>query len=442
VVLSIREFQEHAASYQEMLQQRVEAQLRGSGRPLGRTAEPGLRVIRRPSPGAVLATGIERAIPAAWEFTPAGIEALAPYTRTELSISDRGVGDLAGIIAGLGGLLALWLGVSTVESDKTAGRIAAMRALPAGAGTMAVVRLAGGTLALAVVVAAWCVTVGLTTRAFMPAVVDIPPSTHVWLAAPVLFYMTLMFALGTSVGAAARDGVSASVTAFLIWLAVVFVIPQTTQLITRSVIEVPTRSSLDVERREHLADAVRLLENEVGAAMAKIWPAVMSPTREQQGAAYLAIGEQTWTSGWTRIRAAAELEQRQGLEMLARDSRLKRWMDSVNPRSWLLESMAEVAGTGRSMEAAWTAAITSHDQDLNEHLFSNRVRVNPRVQWKGQALILAFDRRPAPRFSELPPFVEPQGNYGMWKSPIFGGLAAYTSLAMASAYFWLRSRLR
>src|SRR5687767_5291205 len=78
VVLSTRDLQEHSESYVQLLDQRLEAQVR-TGRAFGRAPEPGLRVIRRPAPAAVLAAGIEPAFPAAWEFTPAGVEALNPY---------------------------------------------------------------------------------------------------------------------------------------------------------------------------------------------------------------------------------------------------------------------------------------------------------------------------------------------------------------------------
>src|SRR5688500_15568208 len=139
VALNMRHFQQHTESHEQLLQRRVEAQMRSGGYPPGRAAEPGLRVIRPPTPGAVLAAGIEPALPAAWEFTPAGSEALAPYSRTEVGIRGNGIGDLAATIGGLGGLLAVWLGVSTVVSDRTTGRIAALRTLPVRSDSMAFV---------------------------------------------------------------------------------------------------------------------------------------------------------------------------------------------------------------------------------------------------------------------------------------------------------------
>src|SRR5688500_501173 len=158
VVLSTRDFVEHFEAHQRLVQQRVEAQVRAKSWALGRTPEPGLRAIRSPTPGAVLAAGVEPVLPAAWEFTPAGTEALDPYSRRDFGIN-RNVGDLSGVIAGLGGLLALWLGVSTVVSDRVAGRIAALRTLPVSSRTTAVVRLAGGALALTVIALAWCLTI-------------------------------------------------------------------------------------------------------------------------------------------------------------------------------------------------------------------------------------------------------------------------------------------
>src|SRR5688572_21171927 len=114
VVLSTRDLREHHESYQQLLDQRLDAQLGGTGQAWGRAAEPGLRVIRPPVPATVIAAGIENALPAAWEFTPAGAEVLDPYARRDFGIIDRNVGDLSGVIAGLGGLLALWLGVTNV----------------------------------------------------------------------------------------------------------------------------------------------------------------------------------------------------------------------------------------------------------------------------------------------------------------------------------------
>lgn len=443
VALGVRDLQEHTVSYQKMLQQRVEAQVRGTGRVLGRAAEPGLRVIRPPTPGAVLTAGVEPTLPAAWEFTPAGTEVLATYDRNEVRIDGRGVGDLTEIIAVLGGLLAVWLGVSTVVSDRTAGRTAALRTLPVAPETMAIVRLAGGILALGIVVAVWCTAVGLNVRLFQPTGMAILPLMPVWMAAPALCYLALMFALGTAVGARAREGLSALVTAVSLWLAIVFVVPQVNQLITRSVIEVPPRTRMEVERREHMADAALVLEHEIGDAMVTLWPDVMRPTNAQQSDAYVAVGEPIWRAGLARIRDAARVEERHWLDERARADRITRWLDGLSPSSWLLETMAELAGTGRSTQAGWTRAISAHDQALDEHLFANRPKANARVLWKGQAVAMAFDRHPAPRYSELPKFTPPQAHPGTWTvaaARSLAGLAAYTAIVMAAAYVWLRSR--
>lgn len=445
VVLSTHKFQEHHETYDGLIQQRVEVQLRGSGRVLGRSAEPGLRVIREPAPGSVFAAGIEPTLPASWEFTPAGTEALDSYPRQEVDVNDRGVGDLAGIIGGLGGLLALWLGVSTVVSDRIAGRVAAVRTLPVAPQTMAVVRLAGGTAASTVLAAMWCLTVVVTVRVFVPADLDISPLMPVWMAGPVVSYLVLMFALGTGVGAAVREGVSALVTTFLLWLVIMFVVPQTNQLVTRSLIDVSPRSRMETERRDHMADEALLLEQQIGNAMATQWPDVPLPTNEQQSVAYFSVGEPVWSAGLTRIREAASREEHQWIEQRTRADRVKAWLDALNPNSWLTESMAELAGTGRSSATDWIQAVALHDQALNEKLFADRPRVNARALWKGQGIVMAFDRRPAPRYSDLPPFVPPPSHSATWTSAAlrnFAGLAAYTLLVVAAAYVALRALLR
>ena len=108
--------------------------------------------------------------------------------------------------------------------------------------------------------------------------------------------------------------------------------------------------------------------------------------------------------------------------------------------------MAELAGTGRSTEIEWTEAIEAHRKRLNQHLFDDRPMVTARVSWKGEGLLtFSFDRHQAPRFSDLPLFVPPSAQSGTWTRAALGriaGLAAYTMLAMAIAYFALCSRLR
>lgn len=360
-------------------------------------------------------------------------------------MTDRNVGDLSGVIAGLGGLLALWLGVSTVVSDRVAGRIAALRTLPVSPRMTAVVRLAGGTLALTVVAAVWCLTVVLTLRLLAPADLAIPSAIPLSMGGPVVSYLALMFALGTGAGGAAKEELSALITAFVIWMAIVFVVPQTSQLITRSLADVPPRTRMEDERREHIEDEARLLENEIGSAMATQWPDVPVPNDAQQQAAYFTAGESIWRAGIVRLRDAAVLQERQWRDQRRRANRIRRWLDGLNPRLWLFESMAEIAGTGHSTEAAWTQAIEAHARMLNQRLFDDRPRVNARATWKGQVLFMGFDRHPPPRFSDLPLFVPPQDRSGIWTSAArrsSAGLAAYTLLAMAAAYFSLRSRLR
>ena len=445
VALSTRDFQERTDSYVQLLDQRIEAQLRGTGRALGRAPEPALRVIRPPAPAAVLAAGIEPALPAAWEFTPAGAEALDPYVRRDFGIIDRNVSDLSGVIAGLGGLLALWLGVSTIVADRGAGRIAALRTLPVSPRITAFVHLAGGTLALTVVAVVWCVTVVLTLRTLAPADAGVPSAIPVSMTGPVVSYLALMFALGTAAGGAAREETGALVTAFAIWMAIVFVVPQMNQFITRSVADVPSRTQMEDERREHIADEARLLENEIGAAMVTEWSDVRRPNAEKQELAYFATGEPVWRAGITRLRSIAVLHEREWLAQRRHANRIRRWLDGLNPRWWLFESMAEIAGTGHSTEKDWTRAIDAHVQTLNQRLFDDRPKVNARVTWQGEPLLLSFDRHLAPLFSDLPPFVPPPAHTGMWTRGALrslAGLLAYTLLAMAAAYFALRSRLR
>jgi ABC-type transport system involved in multi-copper enzyme maturation permease subunit len=444
VLLGTRDLQEHSETHQELVQQRVEIQIHGTGRVLGRSAEPGLRVIRSPAPGSVLAVGIEGVLPAAWEFTPAGTEALDPYVRGDAA-NVRSFGDLAGIIAALGGLLALWLGVSTVVSDRAAGRIAALRALPVAPETLVIIRLLGGTVALVVVTTVWVLTIAVGVRVLVPADV-VPHLIPIWMAGPVLSYLALLFAFGTAVGAAAREGLGAFAATFLFWMAIVFVVPQTNQLVTRAVIDVPPKNRMEVERRERNADEFRTLENEIGSAMATQWPAGPFPSDKDQSLAYFAVGEPLWREGVIRIRHLADLEEGQWRDQHARADRINRWLDGLSPSSWLFESLTELAGTGRSTAIAWTEAIEAHSRALNLHLFDDRPKVNARVPWSGDGLVaVAVDRHQAPRYSDLPLFVAPPDQSGTWTSAArrsFAGLLAYTMLAMAAAYFSLRSRLR
>ncbi|HUR21418.1 MAG TPA: ABC transporter permease subunit [Vicinamibacterales bacterium] len=445
IVLSTRDLREHKESYERQLDQRVQAQVRSINLVGGRTAEPGLRVLRPPDPGAVLVAGIEPVLPAAWELTPSGVEVLAPYARTEFGIHDRSVGDLSAVIAGLGGLLALSLGVSTLVSDRAAGRISALRTLPISSRASAFIRLAGGTLALIVVAGVWSGTVLLTLRMLLPADVSIPGVIPQSLAAPVVSYLALMFALGTAAGAAAKEELRALVVAFAIWMSIVFVVPQITQLISRSVADVPPLTGMQEERRARVADEARLLEYEVGAAMTPHFPDVPRVNGAQQQVAYDAGGESVWRAGIARIRGVAALEERQWLDKRTRADRIRRWLDCLNPRAWLSESMADIAGTGSSKERDWTQAIKAHVETLNQRLFDNRPMVNARATWKGQAMYMGLDRYRAPRFSDLPAFTAPPERSGIWTPAArrsLAGLAAYALAAMAVAYFALCSRLR
>jgi ABC-type transport system involved in multi-copper enzyme maturation permease subunit len=310
---------------------------------------------------------------------------------------------------------------------------------------MAGVRLFGGTVAVAVVAAVWCLTVGLSIQMLVPPDLEIAPMMPVWMAAPAFLYLTLMYGIGIAAGAAAKDGISAIVMAFAVWMATLFVVPQINELITQSLVDVPPQSRMEAERRDNMADSARLLEQEIGAAVSRRWPDVSRVPDELQLSIYRSAGEPVWRAGVIRIRDAAALEERQWVEQRARADRLKGWLDSVNPNAWLVETMAELAGTGRTAASAWTLAVASHQRALDEALFLNRPRITARVLWKEQPLILAYDRHRPPLYSALPSFVAPQAQSGIWTPAAarsFAGLTIYALLAMAAAYFWLWSRLR
>ncbi len=434
LVLGQREFDEQAALYADSVQARLEVQLRGTGHVLGRAPEPGLRVIRSPSREAVLVQGQHPLMPAAWEVTPAGLEALAPYANA--SPPDRAVWDLEILVRVLAGILGIGLGVASVVRDKSAGWVAALQSLPLSPLDAAAAKTAGGCVTIVMLVAAWWV--------FISIVLYVSPSPHpaplwrVWiLAIPAILYLCMFLGIGAFLGWVTRDGFRALVLTLVAWLLLALVGPIVSGLAGQLLDDSPPRSRMERERREQYADEMLAVERRIAQQMV---PHLISVPAGRDASAFAAEEfrrlEPDWQAGVAEARKKTEAAEQNWRRRAENHARLVARTEWFSPGALVRQSMAELLDTGRTTISRWESAVADYQVALQRSVLDNRPVVNLRMPFPDGEQLMNFPRYTPPRFADLPLFETPDVSWlDRWRGvrvPLLA-LSIWLVLSLAAA---------
>ncbi len=415
-----RQFAEQRATYIELVQARFQSQ-QDAGFATGRSAEPGLRVIRPPNAGTILVQGHDRSLPAAWEFTPAGVEAMSPYSTGPGRLGSGW--DLELLTRLFGSLLAFGFGLAGVMTDRTSGWIGAVRGLPMPAVISSLTRVVGGCCTLTVVAAVWWVAMSAGV------LVDGLGTTSLWhlwpLALPGLISFWLFFGLGTACAWSVRTDSRTALVGLTIWVGAAILTPEAATAIAEMSVAVAPQVRMERERREQHAEAMRMAEQTVADRLSKRLPSGLPASQIDAPAMdEFSQVEPEWQELSRAVRVAGLTLEDHWMGQVHAQQLVARWAAWLSPGALVRDVLAELAGTGPEENDAWELAVARQGTALNAALFDNRPVVRLRVPVRSETVLMSFDRHQAPKFSELPVFESPQRSLqarllGAW-NPISG----------------------
>ena len=242
--LGQRDWAEQRDAFAELVQGRLQAQLT-SPAATGRAAETGLRVVRPPNLGVVLLQGDDRSLPSAWEFAPAGAEALSPFS-TGSRLPGGGSWDLEILARMVGGLLAIGLGLWNPLLDRRANWHEALRGLPVSPQTVSTARVIAGSATLFVVVLSWWLVMSMAVWWHGPGSVLLP---RLWLLAPAsLLSLLSAFGLAVVCATAIRNEFIAIVTCIALWAGIGVLGPTAIALIAEFALPTAPQARMERER--------------------------------------------------------------------------------------------------------------------------------------------------------------------------------------------------
>jgi ABC-type transport system involved in multi-copper enzyme maturation permease subunit len=407
VSLRQRDFDEQAVAYSEQLQARLRLQVSGAGNALGRAPEPALRVIRPPAAGAILVQGRDAWLPAAWEVTPAGAEALQSYATGGRRAEGTSAWDLAALVRVLAGFLAFAAGAAGVLGDRSSGWSLGLRALPLSPGVTSGARIIGGCIALAMLVGAWWLALALVLT--HTSVLDAYSLGQIWLLTlPTLLYLWILFGAGVALAWLFHSGFRALSTGVAAWLCIAVMGPSVLSLGAQIIVPVAPQVGMERERREQFADDMRAAQEQIGRQLSARLPVALTMLDlDVVAVGEFAHVEPDWQAAVREARARAEAVEGAWRSQKGRQQRLTRRAAWALPGALVQEAMAELVDTGLSTVAAWDTAVASHETVLNRVLFDDRPSVNLRVKVGVLDNLMLFDRHKPARFGDLPIFTPP-----------------------------------
>ena len=399
-----RRFAEKREAYNELVRQRGEAQIAAKGRVIGRAKEVGLRLVRRPNPTGAFVLATEDALPAGWDFTPNGAEALPSY-RVLIGQTD---GDywwtpefLARIfLAGF----ALMLGLAGPLQDRSSGWIRALRAQPVAARLLSAGRWAGGCLTLSVLIAVWLfvMTAVRSRESFGPTTVEL------WiLGIPAWLYAQGFLGLGIAIAHLATSEYRAWLVGLGTWLLLAVVGPIGLPVVIQILLPNASQSQFERGQRERYADAMREIETKIGKELAaRVTGATAESANDLLTPAFASV-ERKWLDGIAEVRRDTDQTALQWQSVRAKQRNLLDRLDLVVPGALLNRAFGQLLGTGRQFAEQWEALVRDRETMLASRVFDDRPSANLRVPVAGRTFGMSFERHDYLNFGDFP-FSDPQ----------------------------------
>ena len=393
--------------YSGELQQRFLLQMQALVGPNGRGIDRSLRVLRPPSPTAIVIPGHESSLPAAWDIGPAGLETLGPYPPAGFAAEAGLVLDGEAVIRLFGGLFAIAFGAWTISRDKLRRWSDAEALLPVPEWSVTAAHALAGCVVIAVAVTAWFGTTALFTRVYLPPEIELAmPWARIGLVA--LLYMVTLFGVGSAITWWARSPLIGVSLAGATWVLLVLLGPQLLLAISNLVSQLPSRATLEQRQRDEHRDLLKQADDNLGRQLvaAAAIESIKTAGDERVNLAY-PIYEPEWLARLQAARSSVERAESVWRQDQKRVTGRLRLAARFTPGTLLRQALSEVSSVGWLADSRWEEALDEHRRRLNQALFDDRPSANPRLQFPSGPELWARVRHRAPMHSTLPQFDAP-----------------------------------
>ena len=439
--LGMRDLLARDQHYTSLIEAQTKAQL-GTSSLMGWEIDSRLRAIRPPEIGASVVEGVERSLPAYWDFGPSGVdwgsELRAGGERQHGVKLDFGI-----LVLTLGGLLAGLYGVGMIARPKRTGTFKALLSLPIPPAMVILSKLAAASVVVtyAVLLMQIGTVAALVTSAPPSPGYPVPELVTLIgpMALPALLFLWFMVALGASVALLASEA-TAQLVQVALWVAISLLGPHLTWTASRLLVPATARGVMEHARTEAFANGVRAAEDRMGLLLvARAGARLDMGTERELVEGHRDVLEGIWQEGSRRARAEAEAIDASWRARRHQQAAFANGLGYLSAGALLIRTLEALAGTGAPLAGSWQRSAEHYQDTLDQELFDDRPRPTIRVPINAGGMLMAFNRRGAPKLHELPQFKAPRfgarDRIAAAISPIVG-LTIYLLLAVCLAV-WL-----
>ena len=313
------------------------------------TSEDPIAVLA-PNPLSMFSKGMDEAMGRSFESTVVGITVRAGQKSGNQVFSFFPTPDFMYIVKVVLSLVALLFGFDQISQEKERGTLGLMLSNSASRAKVLVGKWIGNFLSLSTPF----LLVVLLGFAFVNLDRDIHFSSNqlvrlALILCVTLFYIALFLSLGILISTITRKAANSVVALLLIWVFMVFVIPNLGNLLARQIVDVPSVTGLSEKRNQ-------------------IW------TRE----VLLGLQDRNWSDHYSKINREHGLLEEDYRNKFNKLVRLSKNINQISPVSSFVYAVTDLAGTGIGEEENLKKAVISYNNNIFSELSSATLEREPR----------------------------------------------------------------
>ncbi len=415
-------------------QQKIESELRGSGRAV-------FRGVRQPSPLSVFANGIETSLPKDFSLANNQIVPGTPRSYGDPIYEIFGRIDFLFVVQAVLSLVALLFAFDAVAGEKEQGTLKLALANPVPRYQVLLGKSVGGLIVLgAPIVLSFIAGLAILALAGYPLYQDKVPLSVFLMLGLALAYVGVFFLAGLLVSTLTRQSKTALILLMLIWVVLVLGVPRLS-IMAAKVIRPVDDDSVVVLRKRLLTEQT---EKEKGNALKKLYFAKAQEKGLRNGQLMFDPGDPEFVRRRGEIARPFESRLRMELALLDEDQQrrkqsqlnLARRISLVSPAAILSYLMTDLADTGDYIKVKFLDTVRMHYAEMERLVFSRYYsdRITEGGNSWGFNGNLPGSETPEPQ--DLPRFALtfPRAGDTLARSlPDFGLLLAYLSALFAAA---------